>query len=317
MKKRKTILPIVLAVMWAVLLSACAGTERTSASDSAVTFIDDLGRSVTVENPQRVAALLGSFAQIWQLSGGQVIATADDAWEDLGLELPEGTVNLGSTTRLSMETLLASQPDFILATTNVRQNMEWRDTLESIGIPVAYFNVASFSDYLRMLGICTDITGRKDCYEAYGTEVQTRISAVLAASKLRPETEKAPTVLSLTASASFVKAKNSDGNVLGAMLKDLGCINVADSDTMLLEDLSIEQILISDPDYIFIVQRGDDEAGMRKYVSDYLTSHPAWSRLRAVRSGSVFFMEKELYALKPNNRWAEAYEKLEALLSHE
>ena len=49
--------------------------------------LDELGRTVAVDSPERVACLLGSFAQIWQLAGGQVIATADDAGEDLGLEL--------------------------------------------------------------------------------------------------------------------------------------------------------------------------------------------------------------------------------------
>ena len=52
-------------------------------------FQDALGREVTVQEPKRVACLLGSFAQVWQLAGGEVIATADDAWDDLGLELPE------------------------------------------------------------------------------------------------------------------------------------------------------------------------------------------------------------------------------------
>ena len=43
------------------------------------TFTDDLGREVTIDKPQRAAALLGSFADIWYLAGGEVIASADDA----------------------------------------------------------------------------------------------------------------------------------------------------------------------------------------------------------------------------------------------
>ena len=78
--------------------------EKTSA---VITFTDDLERSVTVNQPKRVAALLGSFAQIWMLSGGEVIATADDAWNDLALDLSENTVNLGNTKQLSLEQLLA------------------------------------------------------------------------------------------------------------------------------------------------------------------------------------------------------------------
>ena len=39
------------------------------------------------------------------------------------------------------------------------------ETLEAAGINVAYFEVNDFQDYLEVLRICTDITGRKDLYE--------------------------------------------------------------------------------------------------------------------------------------------------------
>jgi len=308
---------IAVLMLFMILLSGCSGTKEAVSTGNAVTFTDDLGREVTVDNPKRVAALLGSFAQVWQLAGGEVIATADDAWDDLHLELPENTVNLGNTKRLNFELLLAARPDFILASTNTRQNMEWQEALESTNIPVAYFDIDDFEDYLRLLEICTDITGAKECYETYGTEVQKKMEAVVAQSKERVEEMGTPTVLCMVASASAVYAKNSEGNVLGAMLKTLGCENIADSDSMLLENLSMEHILISDPDYIFFVQRGDDAEGMKAYVQQFLMEHPAWSELTAVKNGRVYFMEKELFNLKPNHRWGEAYEIMEEILQNE
>lgn len=291
--------------------------ETSASADPApVTFTDDLGREVTVSSPQRTATLLGSFAQVWQLAGGEICAAPDDAWTDLGLEMPADAVNLGATKNLNLELLLAAQPDFILASTNTRQNMEWQETLEGTKIPVAYFDIDDFDDYLRLLGICTDITGRQDLYEQYGTQVQEQIDAVVAQSQERLEANGAPSVLCMVSSASAVYAKNSEGNVLGAMLKTLGCINIADSDAMLLENVSVEHILVSDPDYIFFVQRGDDEEGMKAYVQQFLMDNPAWSQLTAVKNGKVFFMEKNLFNLKPNHRWGEAYEILEEILKN-
>lgn len=303
MKKR--MLSMILAVC--LILPGCGRAPEQSAG---MTFTDDLGRSVTVQEPRRVAALLGSFAQIWMLSGGTVCATADDAWDDLDLDLSDDVVNLGNTKQLSLELLLAAQPDFILASTNTRQNMEWRDTLESIGIPVAYFDVADFDDYLRLLKLCTDLTGRPDLYEENGLAVQAQIDAVLE----KRAGEPATTVLCMRASASGIAVKNSRDNVLGEMLHSLGCINIADSNAMLLENLTMEYILAEDPEFIFIVQRGDDAEGMRQYVRDHLESDPAWSKLTAVQQGKVYFMDKNLYNLKPNHRWGEAYEKLEEIL---
>ena len=301
------LLSLILALL---LLAGCASAAPQEAD---FRFTDDLGREVAVQEPKRVACLLGSFAQVWQLAGGQVIATADDAWDDLGLELAEDTVNLGNTKELSLELLLASEPDFIIASANTRQNLEWKDTLEATGVPTAYFDTSDFADYLRLLEVCTDITGRKDLYEQHGTQVQKQIDAVLAQAK---ERGTAPTVLCMRASASMVTVKNSEDNVLGEMLHSLGCVNIADSNTSLLENLSLETILEADPDYIFIVQRGDNEAGMREFVANMMEENPAWQQLTAVKEGRLFFMDKNLYNLKPNHRWGEAYEKLEEILEH-
>ena len=87
--------------------------EYNTATAEPVIFTDDLGRVITVEKPQRVAALLGSFADIWYLAGGEVIAAADDAWDDFDLPLPQDAVNLGMTKDLSLEKLFEADPDCI------------------------------------------------------------------------------------------------------------------------------------------------------------------------------------------------------------
>ncbi len=308
---------LIIILMIAFLLCGCTSSAEMQPApemDSfGATFVDDLGRTVTVRDPQRVACLLGSFAQIWQLAGGQVAATADDAWDDLHLDLPETCVNLGNTKELSLELLLSAQPDFVLASSNTRQNVEWKETLEAAGITTAYFEVSDFQDYLNLLQLAASITGREDLYETNGLEVERQIQAVLEKSRNRGTS---PKVLCMRASASMVTVKNSQDNVLGEMLQSLGCVNIADSDSSLLENLSIEKILEEDPDFIFIVQRGDDEAGMKAFVENMMQENPSWQQLTAVQEGRLFFMDKNLYNLKPNHRWGEAYGKLEEILEN-
>ena len=303
----------IILLLVAVLLSGCAADTAAGEASALFSVTDDLDRVVEIQQPKRVACLLGSFAQVWQLAGGEVAATADDAWDDLHLELSEDCINLGNTKELSLELLLSAQPDFVLASANTRQNVEWMETLEAARIPTAYFDVADFEDYLRLLDLCTDLTGRKDLFEQYGMDVQRQIQAVLEQAENRG-TE--PKVLCMRASASMVTVKNSEDNVLGEMLKSLGCINIADSDSSLLENLSIEKILEEDPEYIFIVQRGDDTEGMKAYVDTMMRENPAWLQLTAVQEGRLYFMDKNLYNLKPNHRWGEAYEKLEVILEN-
>ena len=118
-------------------------------------------------------------------------------------------------------------------------------------------------------------------------------------------------------SASTIKAKNTSGTMLGGMLKDFGCINIADSDSSLLENLSIESIIQQNPEKIFFVQMGDNVDGTKKNVEKLFSENPLWNELDAVKNGKVYYMEKELYNMKPNARFAEAYEKLEKILYEE
>lgn len=305
------------AVIVMITFSGCSvGEDKSSPMGDAVTFIDALDREVSVpKKTGKAAALLGSFAEVWTLAGGELAAAPDDAWEDLDLDLPDDVKNLGKLNTLSMETLLSSEPDFIIASSQVRVDLEWLDTIESTDIPIAYFDVSDFDDYLAMLKICTDITGRDDLYQKNGLDVKASVESVIEKSLRRVAEKGAPEVLSMRASASFVRAKGSKGNVLGKMLNTLGCVNIADDNDAFLEKISVEHIIERDPDFIFVVQSGDDTKGAREKLDQFIADNPAWEGLTAVKENRVFFLEKRLYNLKPNARWGEAYEKLEEMLN--
>ncbi len=273
------------------------------------TFTDDLGRKVTVNNPKRTAALIGSFADIWLLSGGELVAAANDSWDSLSLDLGESVVNLGSIQEPDVEQLIAAQPDFVLASVNTDADVGLKDLLEQAKIPVAYFGVSSFEDYLHMLDICTQITGRRDLYEQNGLKVQEQITETLK----RADGSK-PVVLFLRASSTSVRAKGSNGNVCGEMLDALGCINIADQDESLLEELSMEAIITADPEYIFITTQGSSKEAAMKQIEELLTSHPAWASLSAVQKGNYYVLDKRLFNLKPNAKWGEAYKQLADIL---
>ena len=85
-----------------------------------------------------------------------------------------------------------------------------------------------------------------------------------------------------------MRAKNSDGNVLGEMLSQLECENIADIDERLLENLSIEYIMEQDPDAIFVVPLGDDLAAVDAYFNQFVKDNPAWSTLSAVKNNQVY-----------------------------
>ena len=297
------------------VLGGCSKKDTSSDISDTVTFTDALDRSVTVnKSPQRVAALLGSFADTWILSGGEICAAPEDAWDDYGLELKDA-VNLGGAHSPSLESLLSADLDFVIASASTKADVEMKETLENAGITVAYFDVDNFNDYLAMLKICTDITGRNDLYEQNGEKVKEEIEKIKKDFSSANLTEEKRTVLLLRTSASLLKAKGSEGTVLGEMLNDLNLINIADSDESLLENLSVESVIRQEPYRIFAVSMGDEDAA-KKNLSKTMEENPAWGKLDAVAQNRLHIMDKKLFNLKPNANWAKAYEQLvEILLS--
>ena len=313
------------ALLSVLLLAGCGAVSSAPAPSAppaapeaaAYAFTDDLGREVALEAaPRRVAALTGSYADIWCTAGGKdtLTASASDAWTDFDLDLSAGVANLGGAMGVSVEELLASQPDLVLASTNIPSNQEMLPALEAAGIDVAFFSVDTFEDYLRMLKVCTELTGRPENYETCGEAVAAEIEAARGRAAEALAGREPEKVLYIRAAASVIKPKGSDGTVLGEMLADLGCVNIADGDQSLLEDLSMEAILAADPDKIFIVLQGADPEPARAQLEGEVLSNPAWQQLTAVQEGEVYYMDKDLYHLKPNARWGEAYDRLVEIL---
>ena len=300
----------VLLLCAALLCTLGCSDEKNGAVADAVTFTDALGRNVSVKkHPERVAALIGSFADVWVLSGGSICAAAEDAWEDFGLELGDA-VNIGGAHSPSLEKLLSADPELVIASASTASNVALRESLESMGITVVYFDVDDLEDYLSMLYVCTEITGRKDLYEKNGETVKARSDEVkerFAKAEI-PESERR--VLVLRVSSTSIKAKGSASTILGEMLCDLGCVNIADSDTSLLENLSAESVIREDPYRIFVVAMGKDGDRARDNLREMIDSDPAWSTLSAVSEGRVHLMDRTLFNLKPNAKWAESYEIL-------
>ena len=308
---------IAIICCFALLLHGCTGSPQEAGSEDTVAFTDALDRTVTVrKDPKRTAALLGSFADVWDLAGGSLCAAAEDAWEEFGLEL-DGAVNIGGAHSPSLELLLSADPDFVIASASTAGDVEMREPLEAAGITVAYFDVDNFSDYLEMLDICTEITGRKDLYEQNGLQLQGQIETVKNQYAQADVPDGERTVLLIRTSATSLKAKGSSGTILGEMLLDMGCVNIADSDTSLLENLSVEAVIRAQPHHIFIVTMGDDAQAATELWETTIRENPAWNSLEAVQAGRVHHMDKTLFNMKPNARWAEAYQKLYETLTEQ
>lgn len=304
-----------------VLLASCAKAdqgeqpsqpaEQASEPVGEVTFTDDAGNTVTVNDPQRVVACMGSFADAWTLAGGTLVGASDDAFADYGVS-EDGVQRVGDFSAPSLESIIACEPDFVIMTSassgkpGSGSQLDLKEGLDAAGIPVAYFEVVTFDDYLHMLRTFCDITGRDDLYHDNGEVPAAAIEQVKSEMSVA---DKAPSVALLMTYSQGVRVQSSS-TMVGSMLADLGARNVADEHRSLLKDFSVESLIETDPDYVFVVPMGNDSEASLRALKEATEANPAWAQLSAVQNGRYTVLDDPMFTYKPNERWGEAYRLL-------
>ena len=203
----------------------------------------------------------------------------------------------------------ARQARLVLLASDITAQAEIRDVLENAGLACAFFQVDTFADYAFMMEQLCAVTGREDLYEENVTQVGQQIEEAQANAAL---SSTRPNVLLIRAFSTGIKAKTDD-ELAGAILKDLGAHNIADDHPSMLEDLSLEEVIAADPDYIFVTTMGDEQKAL-DYLNGLIQQNPAWSELSAVKEDRYIVLPKDLFHYKPNNLWGESYEYLAEIL---
>ena len=306
------------------LLAGCSGPAPSSpapaapsdpapeAPGTAYTFTDALGSTVTVDRPQRVVSFYGSFAEMWILAGGELAGTTDDAITERKLPLGEDVAIIGSTRNPNLEMALGLDADFAILSADTTDHVQAAETLRAAGVTCAFFRVDTLEDYLAAMEVCTSITGRADLYEQNALAVQRQAQEVI--QRVRPLLEEEPvTALLIRAYSTGAKAKGMD-NLAGVMLHQLGVKNLVDQHPSLLEELSMEEIIAADPDYIFVTIMGSSQQKALDALAEGIQKNPAWSSLSAVQNGRYVILPGDLFHYKPNARWGESYAYLADIL---
>ena len=252
---------------------------------------------------------MGSFANVWELAGGTLVGASDDAFSDY--HIASDAQKIGDFSSLNAESIIALNPDFVILTGSssgrgggVAQT-ELADTLTAANIPVAYFKVTTFDDYLRMLRTCCDITGDEQAYAENGQDPADRIAEICA----KAEGKQAGSAVVLTTYSGGTRVQSSSTQT-GTMLADLGAQNIADSDKGLLSDYSTEALIQDNPQTIFLLPMGNSDESAQRALAEQTTQNPAWAQLDAVKNDRVVTLDQQLFQYKPNAQWDQAYQVL-------
>lgn len=319
---KRTLTQLLTAFLALALLCSCTGGPETNSSsetssntgaqaDASVSVTDANGATVTLpagKDDLRVVCLYGSYAQAWLSAGGSLCGVTEDAVEERGLDVGDAEI-VGTVKEPNTEKILALEPDWVILSADIAAQNQVRDVLENAGLHCSFFRVDTFDDYAGLMEQFVQVTGQPERLEETVEPARQLIADVKQAVEGKSD---APSVLLIRAFSTGIKAKKEE-ELAGAILNELGAHNIADEHPSMLEDLSLEEVILADPDFLFVTTMGSEKKAL-DYLDAQIEKNPAWQELAAVKEGRFVVLPKDLFHYKPNELWGKSYEYLAQIL---
>lgn len=266
----------------------------------AVQIVDDLGRTIRLEQPaRRVVALYGAFNEMLAAMGREdlpVARTSGDTLPPSILDRP----SIGTHMRPSVELVVGLSPDLVLQMGGRQAATEPVRALERHGIPTAYFSVASFGELFSVIMRVGELTGSRPEAARLVRDMREKLAAVEAVVQSRAR----PTVLFEVRARNLLAA--GGGSIVNDVIRRAGGVNAVNMPRRVAR-LGEEEVLRLNPDF-YLVQSGPMNRDPLP-----LDERPRLSGLRCVRQGRFARVDEALFS-RPGPRSALAVQRLARLL---
>lgn len=260
-----------------------------------LTLTDGLGRQVTIgSSPQRIVSLLPSNTEtLFALGlGDRVVGVTE--FDTFPPEAQTKQIIGGMTVNtISMETILALEPDLVLAHDELQQSVI--DALAENGLTVFATNTKQLTDVYRTINWVGQMADVQDRAEALAGQIQREIAAITARIDQVPADER-PTVFYEVWVEPLLTA--GPRTYIGQMITLVGAKNIFDDVNQDFPAVSAEEVIARNPGVILSAEHNTDNL-----TDEALAARPGWSEIEAVKNGRIYLLNDDIIS-RPGPRVA-------------
>ncbi len=291
--------------------SGDAGTATTAAPET-VTVTDNHGEIEVPYQPERVVALDNHVFQTLSDWGVELVAAPKPVMGDLWPEYTDDpeVLDVGSHREPDLEQVLAAEPDLVIG--GQRFGSYYTDLL---GMVPATIETDPTEDevitdgLVRQVEVLGQVFGKED--EA-AELAQALEDATAAAADAYNGTD---TVMGLiTSGGEIAYAAPGSGRAVGPVFTALDLVPAIETqaeDTTHGDDISLEAIAQSDPDWLIVLDR-DGALDTEGYVAaqELVEGSPLLQDVTAVREGQVIYLDPDFYLTEDIQSYTALFEQI-------
>jgi iron complex transport system substrate-binding protein len=292
-------------------LAACASTPEpiptplsptspAPVADFPMTISDDLGRQVTLTaKPERIISLLPSNTEILFAvgAGDQVIGVTSycNYPPEAATRQQIGGITVQS---ISVETVIALEPDLILAT---QAQTELIDTLAEIGLTVITLHPRTLDDIYANIELVGRVTGHADQATTLAADLRRRAETVQSTSATIPDNERLRVFYEVWHDPLITAGPHT---VIGQVIELAGGDNIFADVNEDWPQVSPEVIVTRNPAVIL----GPDSHG-DVLTGEKIAGRPGWANIDAVQNGRVYLFDGDAIS-RPGPRIIDMLEEI-------
>lgn len=271
----------------------------TTTQTGYLTIKDDAGRTITLrQKPEKIVVLSPSYLELLYAVGGKAAGRPNSSAKLTALPQGQDIPEVGFVYNINAEKVVALQPDLVIAMQGMHEKLI--PVLESNNIPVIVLKYKTYDDIFDKIALFGDIAGTREKAQALAQDMNSKVKLIT--DKLPDKNTKIAILHATVKSVSLELDNSIAGNVANLLrLQNVAVESKPADNATDTIPYSLEKLVDSDPDIIFVVTMGN-AAEIEKTMRSDVEGNPAWSTLRAVRDKRLIFLPSELFLLNPGLR---------------
>lgn len=273
-----------------------------------IVLVDDLDRTVTLQSPaQRIVAMAPSLTESLFAIGAGDQVVARDEFSNYPPEAADLPAIGGVFSDFNYEAIVDLEPDLILASgLNTAEQVQ---TIEDLGLTVFLVeDPATLEEMYTSLEVLAELTGHEDSVAELVADLKARVAAV--EEKIATVEERPLVFYELDSTDPSAPYTAGSGTFIDTLIEMAGGENVAVDLEGQYPQISIEELLVRDPDIILL---GDAAYGA---TPEAVAERPGWDALSAIQNDQIYPVNDDPVS-RPGPRLVEGLEELAQLIHPE
>lgn len=204
----------------------------------------------------------------------------------------DSVTRVGSPMAPDLEVISNLQTELIIGAGSLQESLD--KALEGMNLTTAYLPTDSYEDLKLSFKVLGTYFGK----EKEMNEIMQKIVAREQQLEKQAVGKELPSIMLVIGTADSFMVMN-DKSYLGSLVERLGADNIATS--ILKTDstystLNLEEIVVADPDMIFVLASGDHGANEDKFKQE-ITKNSAWTQLSAYKNDKIHLLDYSVFGV--------------------